>query len=151
MEKDYLEAELRLPYRVAYGPIWKKFFGGLEEEKILGTKCSKCGRVLVPARSFCPICFVDAGKWVEVGQEGEVISWVLVNLEFFGQTTKPPFIAAMIKLDRADVNFTHLIGGIDMSDLETVKKKVKIGQRVKAVWNEKKNGNIFDIKYFMPI
>ena len=57
----------------------------------------------------------------------------------------------MIRLDGTDVNFLHLIGGFDMSDLDTVRKKVKNGMRVKAVWKKEKKGHILDIKYFTPV
>ena len=65
--------------------------------------------------------------------------------------TKPPFIGALIKLDGTDVNFLHLIGGFDLSDPEHVRKTVKNGMKVKALWNDEKKGTIMDIKYFTPV
>jgi hypothetical protein len=151
--KEYrtLETEVRLPYRLAYGATWTRFFDGFTQEKIFGTRCTKCNRVLVPARTFCPRCFVDTDDWVECAQEGTVVAWVLTNYSYFAQPLKPPFITAMIRLDGTDVNFLHLIGGFDMSDLEEVKKKVKNGMRVKAVWEEAKKGHILDLKHFTPV
>ena len=72
MVKEYntIETEVRLPYQLAYGQTWTRFFEGMKEEKILGSKCSKCNRVLVPARTFCPRCFIDTNQWVECSQEG---------------------------------------------------------------------------------
>lgn len=155
MEKklDYmiLEDEVAIPYENAYGPTWTRFFDGLKEETIYGTRCSKCGRVLVPARSFCSRCFVETDDWVKVSQEGAIVSWVLTEYEYFGMPTKPPFIGALIKLDGTDTNFLHLIGGIDLSDPEYVRKTVKNGMKVKAVWKEEKNGHILDIKHFAPV
>ena len=60
--KEYktIKTEIRLPYELAYGATWTRFFDGLKNKTIFGTKCTKCERVLVPARSFCPRCFVDA-------------------------------------------------------------------------------------------
>ena len=151
-DKEYrvLETEVWLPYRLSYGATWTKFFEGFKEEKIYGTKCSKCDRVLVPARSFCPRCFVDTDEWVECGQEGTLVGWVLTDYSYFAQPIKPPFITGLIKLDGTDVNFMHLIGGFDMSDLDKVRGIVKNGMRVKAVWKEEKEGHILDIKYFTP-
>ena len=153
MVKEYrtIETEVRLPYRLAYGQTWTRFFEGLTQEKIYGSKCDKCGRVLVPARTFCPRCFVDTDNWVECSQEGELICWVLVNYRYFAQPIEPPFISALIRLDGTDVNFLHVIGEVDMSSLESVTKKVKNGMRVKAVWDDEKLGGMFDIKYFAPL
>ena len=146
-----IEAEVRIPYELAVGPTWYRFFEGLKQEKIFATRCPKCNRVLVPARSFCPRCFVDMEQWVEVSQEGEIAAWVLTDYEYFGMPIKPPFIGSLIRLEGTDCTFNHLIGGFDLSDLDTVRKKVKNGMRVKAVWEKEKKGHILDIKYFKPL
>lgn len=152
MSKKYrtMETEIRLPYRIAYGETWTRFFEGMKEEKIFGTKCSKCNRVLVPARTFCPRCFVNTDEWVQCSQEGRLVAWVLVNYTFFEQLIKPPFITGVIRLDGTDVDFLHLIGGFDMSNTEAVKKTIQTGMKVKAVWEKEKKGHILDIKYFTP-
>jgi uncharacterized OB-fold protein len=151
--KEYrtIETEVRLPYRLAYGETWTRFFEGMKEEKIYGSKCTKCNRVLVPARTFCPRCFVDTDEWVECSQEGTLVCWVLTNYRYFAQPIEPPFISALIRLDGTDVNFLHLVGGFELSNLDEVRKKVHNGMKVKAVWEEEKLGHILDIKYFEPI
>lgn len=153
MAKEYrtLETEVRLPYRLAYGPTWTRFFEGMKEEKIYGSVCSKCGRVLVPARTFCPRCFIDTDEWVECSQEGTIIAWSLTNYRYFAQPLEPPFISGLIRLDGTDVNFLHLIGGFELTNLETVRQTVRNGMRVKAEWQAEKTGHILDIKYFRPI
>lgn len=146
-----LKTVVELPYEVAYGPTLTKFFEGFKEEKILGTKCGKCNRVLVPARTFCPRCFVDLDRWVEVGQAGTVETWCLVSYRYYGMAKEPPYVTALIRLDGADVSFTHFIGGFDMSSIDRVRERVKTGMRVKAMWRKDKNGDIFDIEYFEPV
>jgi len=146
-----IETEAIIPYQNVLGPTWFRFFEGLKEEKIYGTKCSKCRRVLVPARAFCPRCFLDMEEWVNVPSEGEVLAWVYTNYEYFGMPTKPPFITAIIRLDGTDSGFVHLIGGFDLSDVEKVQTRVKDGARVQAVWRKEKQGHIMDIEYFRPL
>ncbi|HOO91006.1 MAG TPA: hypothetical protein PLA74_09325, partial [Syntrophales bacterium] len=77
--------------------------------------------------------------------------WALTDYEYFGMPTKPPFIGALIKLDNTDTSFLHLIGGFDLRDFDTVRKTVKNGMKVKAVWKEEKTGHIMDIRYFEPV
>ena len=47
MAKEFrtLLTEIKLPYELAYGATWTKFFEGMKEKKIYGTKCSRCGRI----------------------------------------------------------------------------------------------------------
>jgi uncharacterized OB-fold protein len=146
-----IEAVAGVPYELSYGPSWSRFFDGFKEEKIFGSLCPQCKRVLVPARTFCPRCFVDTDKWVEVSNEGTVINWAICNLHFFGQPVEPPFITTWIRLDGADNSFLHYIGGFDLSDIDLVKKTMVRNVRARAVWQEEKNGGIMDIKYFKPV
>jgi uncharacterized OB-fold protein len=146
-----IEEEVRIPYELAVGPAWYRFFEGFKKAKIFGTRCSKCNRVLVPARTFCPRCFVDMQQWVEVSQEGVLVSWVITNYEYFGMPTAPPFINALIRLDGTDCGFMHLVGGVDLSDLDRVSEHVQNGMKVKAVWKKEKTGCIMDIRHFEPV
>lgn len=146
-----LEAEIKVPYELAFGPSWYRFYEGFKEGKILGTRCHKCHRVLVPARTFCPRCFVDMDEWIEVSQEGVLRSWALTDYEYFGMPTKPPFINSVIQLDGTDCGFVHLIGGFDLSDTDVVRETVKTGMKVKAVWKKERTGCIMDIQYFEPL
>ena len=146
-----LETEATVPYELAKGPNWWRFFEEFKNERIFGTKCPECQRVLVPARGFCPDCFMDMDEWVEISTEGEVTGWSMTNFHYFGMPTEPPFITAQIRLDGSDTDFYHLVGGFDLTDLDLVTRTMKIGTRVKAVWKEEKKGCIMDIDYFKPV
>lgn len=146
-----LRHDVWLPYRFAVGPAFNRFYEGLKAEKILGNKCPDCGMILVPARTFCPKCFVDMAEWVEVSQEGEVVTWIISNEKFLGMPSDPPFIGALIRLDGTSCNFLHLIGGLPLNDPDAVRSRVKRGSRVRAVWNDEKKGHLLDIKYFEPV
>ncbi len=47
MAKEYrtIRNDVALPYQWALGKTWTRFFDGLKEEKIWGTKCAQCGKV----------------------------------------------------------------------------------------------------------
>ncbi|MHA1362303.1 MAG: Zn-ribbon domain-containing OB-fold protein [Candidatus Freyarchaeota archaeon] len=139
---------VKLPYRWSIGEAGLKFFQGMKNKKIMGTKCPKCGKVLVPGRKFCPTCFVDLSDWVEVSDKGTLESWTLVRYPFLEQPKEPPYIIARIKLDGADSSFYHYLGGVDLADPDKVKDQIKIGAKVEAVWRGKTVGEITDIEYF---
>jgi len=154
MAKEYntLKHTIELPHKYAAGPAWTRFYDGLKQEKIYGSRCQECKKVFVPARSYCPACQVSADEWIEVSQEGKVISWALsISHEFFGMPVSPPFITALIRLDDTDCDFLHFIGGIDLSDAKKVKDLIRPGLKVRAIWNEEKKGHMMDIKHFAPV
>ena len=68
-------AEVVVPYELAVGRTWSKFYDALKEEKILGTRCNGCERVFVPPRTFCPRCFEEMDECIAfletLGMSGE--------------------------------------------------------------------------------
>jgi len=136
-----LKGQIAVPYTWWVGDVGSRFLVSLrDEQKILGTKCGKCGKVYVPPRKNCGRCFVDIDEWVEVATEGIIEAHTIVHYSYPVQPVKPPFAYALIKLDGADVGFLHLI-----------KKnlgKIKNGLRVKAVFRKERTGHILDIDSF---
>jgi uncharacterized OB-fold protein len=52
-----------------------------------------------------------------------------------------PIVYGVIQLDGADTGFVHMLGEVDSEQL-------RIGMRVQAVFKEKREASILDIKYF---
>ncbi len=137
---------LRIPYSWAAGAHATRFYREIaEHRRIMGTRCPRCGRVLVPARKSCSRCFQDTTEWVEVGPIGVVTSFTIVHYsEPQIQPMKPPFAIALIRLDGADTALLHLLGEVELS-------KIRTGMRVEPVFADEPKGHILDIRYFKPV
>ncbi len=153
MSKDYktMENILRLPHKFAAGETYTRFYAALKEEKLLATRCPACGKVLLPARSFCPHCRASELEWVEVEPKGQLVSWTWSDRPYFGAPAQGPVITALIRIDGTDGDFLHLLGGIETSDVAKVRSSLRRGMRLKAVWNADKQGRMLDIRYFEPV
>lgn len=151
MKEDVLKikASWNIPYTHTAGIHGTKFLKGLKDKKIIGVKCDKCRRVIVPPRPFCERCFVRLNHFVEVKDEGVVVSFTINYMKYTG-LPEPPYSIGLILLDGADTPLIHRLGGIELSDPLRAEKKIGIGKRVKAVWNEKREATINDILYFAP-
>lgn len=57
--------------------VVQKFYDGLEEGKLLGRKCPKCGAVEFPPVYACNTCGSLETEWVEVSGKGVMKSIVL--------------------------------------------------------------------------
>ena len=148
---ETLNHAVSLPYKFSTGPVLHRFLEGLKEGRILANTCPECNNVLIPARTFCPKCYVDMDNWVELSGEGKIVTWALACQSFYGMPMDCPFIGALIRLDGTNCDFLHIIGGFAMGNMEEIDKKINKDIRVKAVWKEKREGSLLDIKYFKPI
>ncbi len=139
-----LQGSIEISYEWSAGIAGSRFFQEIRDNKrIMGTKCPKCSRVLVPPRIFCEECFIDVEEWVEVSPKGELVTFGESYLGTDGSKLKEPWILGIIRLDGADGGLIHYIG-------EARPEELKIGMSMEAVFNEERNGNILDIKYFRP-
>ena len=138
-----------LPYRYSIGKLAVKFFEELKEnKKIMGSKCSKCGKVNFPPRAVCADCMVEMtiDDMVELSPKGTLVGFTVVNYPFTDPNTggmRPfPYGYGLFKLDGADTYTMHFVNETDVS-------KMKIGQRVEAVFSEELIGDLTaDIPYF---
>lgn len=140
--------KLDLRYEWSLGIALGKFFNEIKRGKILGSKCNKCKRVLVPPRIYCEICFRNIDDWVYVKDEGKVLTFSICYVGTDARRLKEPQIPAVIELEGASegIGILHVLGEVKPED-------VRIGMRVKAVWKPEgeRVGAITDIKYFRPL
>ena len=118
---------VRLHYMHTASPGESFYLRGLAEHRLLGQRCDVCGQVYVPPRGTCPADGVPTHEEVELSQSGTVTTFCIVNVGYPGQKVTPPYVAAAILLDGADIAFGHLVLGCDASE-------VRMGMRVRAVW-----------------
>jgi len=127
------------------GLIDSRFFLELRDQgKLMGLRCPECQCVYVPPRVTCKKCFRELNEWIEVGDQGTLMTYTIVYKPGIRQPMEPPYVLGIIMLDGADTGLVHCLGEINPDE-------VSIGMRVKAVLKESREGNIRDIRYFRPI
>lgn len=132
--------ELGFTYTRSTGPVVGRFLTELKKRKIVGIKASD-GRVIVPPMEYDPDTAEELGEFVEVGQQGEIVSFAWVREPRDAHPFDRPFAWAMIKLDGADVPMVHCVAADAESDVAS-------GARVQAVWADETRGFITDIRCF---
>ncbi len=144
-----------LEYRWDSGVAISRFLLGLKEGKILGVRCHSCGRTVTPPRAFCEWCFRPVDEWVELKDTGTVNTFSICYVTWDMKPLEIPQIPAVIEIDGTHprVGFLHLLGGIGEKDVEAIRRRVRVGMRVQAVWKSpaERVGAITDILYFQPL
>jgi uncharacterized OB-fold protein len=120
---------VHLVYMVTAGRHHSRYLRALAKKQIIGVRCDECRRVYVPPRGSCPTCGLPSAEEVPVRDEGTITTFCVVNIPFGNMPFDPPYVAAAVLLDGADIPFFHLIRGVAPDE-------VRMGQRVRAVWVE---------------
>jgi uncharacterized OB-fold protein len=129
-------------YRRSVGPILSRFFTGLRDRHIYGTRTAD-GRVLVPAAEYDPDTGDAVDEIVEVGPAGVVTSWSWISSPLTEHPLDHPFAFALIRLDGATTSMLHAVDTGDEASMRT-------GMRVTPRWRAETQGEILDIQCFEP-
>lgn len=132
--------ELGYTYTRSTGPVIGRFLTGLKNRRIVGIRASD-GRVVVPPMEYDPVTAAELSEFVDVGQQGQIVSFAWVKEPRAAHPMQVPFAWAMITLDGADVPMIHCVAAAAESDIAT-------GARVEAVWADETIGFITDIRCF---
>lgn len=140
-----VQGGIYMPYKYYVGPIVHKFLTELRDNKrILGIRCPECRITYATPRATCGRCFSKLQEWVELEPKGTLSSYTFAYYPLKVHPVKEPIGYGIIKLKGADTGLLHMIGEVDPS-------KAKVGMKMEAVFKEKREGNILDIKYFKPM
>ncbi len=134
---------IAINYKYTMGGQSKFFIELKNNKKLLGTKCTKCGKIWMPPRINCSECY-ETADWVEMKQTGTIEVSTIVWYTTSAFIKAVPYSIAFVKLDGAN---TALLQGIFSENL--VPSKVKKGSRVRAVFLKEREGKMTDF-FFVP-
>ena len=97
----------------------------LNQGKLMGSKCKKCGALFVPPRPICIKCHGSGMEWVELKGKGKLAAFtcIAVGPPFMieeGYDRKHPYCSGVVELEEG-VRIVARIEGIDTSKPETIK------------------------------
>jgi uncharacterized OB-fold protein len=121
------------------------YLRAIAEGRLIGARTGAKGKVYFPPHGADPATGLPTTEFVELPDKGTVTTFAIINIPFQGQRIKPPYVAAYVLLDGADIPFLHLVADIDAHD-------VRMGMRVEAVWRPREEWDfgIDNIEYFRP-
>lgn len=121
------------------------YLRALQDGKLLGARTGSDGKLYFPPKEADPATGLPLDTFVELPDTGTVTTFAIINIPFAGQRIKPPYVAAYVLLDGADIPFLHLVSDIDAAN-------VRMGMRVQAVWKPREEWGlgIDNIEYFRP-
>ena len=134
------------PFAYSVGRPGSRFLTELRDHKrFMGLKCPSCAKVYIPPRSLCGPCWKQMQEWVEVGPGGYLEAFTVLRFAFVDPETglkKPvPYGYGFIRLDGASTNLQHFIK-VDGA------RPLRIGMRLRPVFEENRNATLRDIRYF---
>ena len=97
----------------------------LSKEKLMGSRCRKCGAFFVPPRVICIKCYSTEMEWIEMKGKGKLAAFTCIAIgpPFMtkeGYDRKHPYVCGVVELDEG-VKVVARIEGVNGSKPETIK------------------------------
>lgn len=130
-------------YQHSYG-LLSKFYEGLVDGKLYGTRCPKCGLVYLPPRAHCwnPRCKLQETEWIEMSLEGVIVTYTIMAFAATPFLPELPFILSYVKVGSSVTALPIQLKEIDPLN-------VHIGLKVKIKFKDERRGDLMDI-YAVP-
>ena len=130
-------------YTIRHG--WNsRFFKGLLEGKIWGTKCPKCGDIWVPVLTHCwnLDCNLEKTEWVEMPLKAKVHTWTIAGWSGRSSLRRLPIVLVYAVIGDSKVAIANELHGIEPWDVE-------FGMPLKIVFRPKveRNGTVTDFHF----
>ena len=97
----------------------------LNEDKLMGSKCNKCGTIATPPRQICKKCHDLDVEWVEMSGKGKLAAFTCTAIaprimieEGFGRAN--PYCVGVVEL-KEGTRVDARIEGVDAKNPETIK------------------------------
>ena len=119
----------------------------LNEEKIMGSKCKKCGALALPPRPICISCFSSEMEWVQFKGTGKLAAFtsIVVAPPYMvkeGFNRNNPYVVGVVVLNEGVKTVARIVG-FDAKKPE----QIKVGTPLKAEFIKKEEGA--DIKIIL--
>ena len=127
-----------LRYQYTAGTAGESFLRGLKEGRLIASKCTRCGEVRIPPRTYCLVCYGRTNLGLELFQLGCVAS--VSTPRQTQRTTATTF---------GFVTFEGVSGGL-VHKMLRVDRLPRPGETVRPVFAkpEKRAGSILDLEGF---
>jgi len=96
-----------------------KFTEYLKNNRLMGTKCKKCGKVYFPPRGDCTSCFGEEIEWIEMKGEGKLVTYTEVNFAPTGFQDDVPYILALGQLNSGHYVFARFAKDVQMEQVKS--------------------------------
>jgi len=115
---------LPIKYTIAISKI-REFFDGLEEGRILATRCKHCGKLYFPPQADCPNCRKDDMEWVELSGEAELETYTIIKAKPKTFAHYEDYVLAIGKLKEG----IKVLAWLRIKD----QKEIRVGMKMRLV------------------
>lgn len=76
----------------------EQFYKHINQGKLLGGKCRKCGKIHLPPRPLCGNCFSKDFEWTEIPTKGKLLTYTVIHIAPTQFQSMAPYAMGIVQL-----------------------------------------------------
>jgi uncharacterized OB-fold protein len=101
----------------------EQFYRHINQGKLLGGKCKKCGKVHLPPRPLCDNCYSTDFEWTEIPTKGKLLTYTVIHIAPTQFQSMAPYAMGIVQLEHG-LTISGMIRGVA---LDQIKIGMKLG------------------------
>ena len=89
----------------------------MNQGKLMGGKCKKCGKIHFPPRPLCDVCFSKEFEWVEIPTNGKLLTYTIIHVAPAQFQAMAPYAEGIVQLENG-VKVPGMIKEVPLEQVE---------------------------------
>lgn len=123
-----MEARFPPHWRFTFPTKTSKFLDELRNNRLMGARCTKCGKLYCPPTADCSKCGCNELEWVNLSGRGRLLTYTVVRIPPVSLTKEAPYAVGIVQLEEGPNVMTRIV--------DTSFEDLSVGARVQAVFLE---------------
>ena len=101
----------------------EQFYKHINQGKLLGGRCIKCGKMHLPPRPLCDNCYSKDFEWTEITSTGKLVTYTIIHIAPAQFQSMAPYAMGIVQLADS-LRIPGMIKGVAL-------EQIKIGMELK--------------------
>jgi len=94
----------------------EQFYKNINQGKLLGGKCRKCGKVHLPPRPLCDDCYSREFDWTEIPTKGKLLTYTVIHIAPAQFQSMTPYAVGIVQLENS-LKLPGMIRGVPLDQV----------------------------------
>jgi uncharacterized protein len=95
----------------------EQFYKFMAEGKLMAGKCQKCGKIHLPPRPICDICYSQDFSWLEIKGKGKLLAYSVIHIAPPQFQELAPYAVGIVQLENG-LKLPGMISGVHENALK---------------------------------
>jgi uncharacterized OB-fold protein len=95
----------------------EQFYRNINQGRLLGAKCLKCGKIHLPPRPLCSDCFSKDFEWCEIPASGKLLTYTIIHIAPTQFQPMAPYATGIVQL-KGGSRLPGMIRGVPLEEIK---------------------------------